>query len=240
MSDAPSARQALLVSGAAEDEELWSDVLGQLLPGAITLTLPSSSDLKVLSESVLGTLRDALHDGAGEPQNAGVLVGHSLGGAACVLAANRAPELVGGLVVVASGVSMPVHPSLWGILADGGESAVIRRFAGVSGSGSDGHERPSADVSPRMQTMMQRATPGTLTNHLKACDAYRAPTVSVPATVIAGADDRLVSPDLCEQLAERIGARYELVPDAGHQVPWERPERIVDAIKALSEPKSGF
>ena len=81
----------------------------------------------------------------------------------------------------------------------------------------------------RMQAMMQRAAPGTLTNHLKACDAYQAPTVSVPATVVAGAEDRLVSPDLCEQLAERIGARYELVPDAGHQIPWERPDSIVDA-----------
>lgn len=239
MSDAPPATHVLLVSGAAEDDELWSDVLAQL-PGAITLTLPNSSDLEVLSESVLGTLRDALYDGAGEPRSAGVLVGHSLGGAACVLAANRAPELVSGLVVVAAGISMPVHPSLWRIREDGGESAVIRRFAAASAIGSGGHERSSADVSRRMQTMMQRATPGTLTNHLKACDAYRAPPVSVPAAVVAGADDRLVSPDLCQQLAERIGARYELVPDAGHQIPWERPERIVDAIKALSEPKSGF
>lgn len=239
MSDASSATQRLLVSGAAEDDELWFDMLGQL-PGAITLTLPNSSDLEVLSESVLATLREATHDSAGKPRSAGVLVGHSLGGAACVLAANRAPELVSGLVVVASGVSMPVHPSLWRILEDGGESAVIRRFAAVAAIGSGGQGRSPAEVSPRMQTMMRRAAPGTLTNHLKACDAYRAPPVSVPAMVVAGAHDRLVSPDLCEQLAERIGARYELVPDAGHQIPWERPGRIVAAIKALSEPKSGF
>ena len=88
--------------------------------------------------------------------------------------------------------------------------------------------------------MMQRAVPGTLTNHLKACASYQAPSVLVPAIVVAGGQDRLVSPDLCEQLAERIGARYELVPDAGHQIPWEQPERIVAAIGNLSEPKSGF
>ena len=49
-----------------------------------------------------------------------------------MLAANRAPELLAGLVVVASGVSMPVHPSLWGMLEDGGETAVIRRFAAAA------------------------------------------------------------------------------------------------------------
>ena len=87
---------------------------------------------------------------------------------------------------------------------------------------------------------MQRAAPGTLTNHLKACDAYQAATPAVPAVVLAGAKDRLVSPDLCEQLAERLGARYELIPDTGHQIPWERPARIIEAVTSLFEPKYVF
>ena len=122
-----------------------------------------------------GGARNAIDGGSGEPRSAGVLVGHSLGGAACVLAANRAPELLAGLVVVASGVSMPVHPSLWGMLEDGGESAVIRRFAAAASLvDSGGQAASSAAVSRRMEAMMRRAAPGTLTNHLKACDAYRA------------------------------------------------------------------
>jgi pimeloyl-ACP methyl ester carboxylesterase len=230
----------LLVSGAAEDEELWTEVLEQL-PQAITLTLPNSPDLEVLSESVLAALRGAIDGGPGEPRSAGVLVGHSLGGAACVLAANRAPELLAGLVVVASGVSMPVHPSLWGMLEDGGESAVIRRFAAAASLvGSGGQKVSSAAVSQRMEAMMQRAVPGTLTNHLKACDAYQAATAAVPAVVIAGAQDRLVSPDLCEQLSGRLGARYDLIPDTGHQIPWEQPVSIIEAIVGLSEPKCAF
>jgi pimeloyl-ACP methyl ester carboxylesterase len=234
----PSA--VFLVSGAAEDEELWTDVLARM-PGAITLTLPNSADLQVLSESVLVTLRDAVEGGDGEPRRADVLVGHSLGGAACVLAANRAPELLAGLVVVSSGVSMPVHPSVWGMLEERGESTVIDRFAAVASRvGPGDRQLATADQSERMRTMMRRAVPGTLTNHLKACSAYQAPSASVPAIVVAGGRDRLVSPDLCEQLAERLGARYELVPDAGHQIPWEEPERVIEAIDNFYEPKSAF
>jgi pimeloyl-ACP methyl ester carboxylesterase len=230
----------LLVSGAAEDEELWTEVL-ERLPRAITMTLPNSPDLEVLSKSVLVALRGATDGRPAESRSASVLVGHSLGGAACVLAANRAPELLAGLVVVASGVSMPVHPSFWGMLEDIGESAVIRRFAATASPvGSGGQKVSSAAVSQRMEAMMQRAAPGTLTNHLKACDAYQAAAAAVPAVVIAGARDRLVSPNLCEQLSERLGARYELLPDTGHQIPWEQPERIVEAIADLSEPKYAF
>jgi pimeloyl-ACP methyl ester carboxylesterase len=226
----------LLVSGAAEDDELWVEVLKQLR-GATTLALPNSSDLEVLAESVLVALRSAI----GDPNGSGVLVGHSLGGAVCVLAAARAPELVRGLVVVAAGASMPVHPSIWKLLGDYGELAVIRRFAAATmGGGSGGRGASNPNISERMATMMERAVSGTLAKHLKACDAYNAQAVSVPATVVAGARDRLVSAGLAEQLAQHIGADYVLVPDAGHQIPWERPESVISAIRKLSEPKSAF
>ena len=191
------------------------------------LALPNSPDLKVLTESVLVALRDATRDRF----ERAVLVGHSLGGATCVLAAQCEPGLVSGLVVVASGASMPVHHSLWDMIEADGEAAVISRFAAATASGgSDNEETAGRAISQRMKTMMQRAVPGTLTNHLKACDAYHAPTVSVASTVIAGARDRLVSPDLSEDLAQCLGARYDLVPDAGHQIPWERPDSVVSAV----------
>jgi pimeloyl-ACP methyl ester carboxylesterase len=231
MSGGSSCASILLVSGAAEDDELWADVLEQL-PGATTLTLPNTSDLETLGEAVLIALREAIGN-----SSRGVLVGHSLGGATCLIAASRAPALVDGLVVVASGASMPVHPSLWQMLKDDGESSVISRLASVSAIGPAPPDPSAQDIRQRMLEMMQRADPGTLTNHLRACDAYDAPTVSVPATVVAGARDRLVSPDLAEQLAQRIGAGYELVPDAGHQIPWEAPETVVSAIRNLREPK---
>lgn len=225
MSNTPNS-PILLVAGAAEDEELWTDVIVGL-PESRTLALPNSSDLKLLTESVLVALREATRDRT----ERAVLVGHSLGGAMCVLAAQREPGLVSSVVVVASGASMPVHHSLWDLIEADGEAAVISRFAAATaGGGSDSEEPAGRGIAQRMQAMMQRAVPGTLTNHLKACDAYQAPTVPLASTVVAGARDRLVCPDLSEELSQRIGARYELVPDAGHQIPWERPDSVVSAV----------
>ena len=181
-------------------------------PGAITLTLPNSADLQVLSDSVLLRLRDAIDGGDGEPRRAGVLVGHSLGGAACVLAANSAPELLAGLVVVASGVSMPVHPSLWGMLEDRGESTVIDRFAAAASVSVQVIGSSTVDQSERMRTMMRRAVPGTLTNHLKACASYQAPSVSVrrqwwPAAGIALSRRSLRTARRTPRRALRVGSR---------------------------------
>jgi pimeloyl-ACP methyl ester carboxylesterase len=48
--------------------------------------------------------------------------------------------------------------------------------------------------------------------------------IRVPTLVIAGRDDRLVSPAASKKMAEAIpGAQFALIPDAGHLAPLEQP-----------------
>jgi pimeloyl-ACP methyl ester carboxylesterase len=39
--------------------------------------------------------------------------------------------------------------------------------------------------------------------------------------------------DLHRELASRIGARHEIISDAGHHIQRSRPDRIVAAIRAI-------
>ena len=56
----------------------------------------------------------------------------------------------------------------------------------------------------------------------------------VPVTVVAGERDRLVPPELSEELAAEIpGAELVRVPGAGHAVILERPELVNQAISEL-------
>ena len=52
-------------------------------------------------------------------------------------------------------------------------------------------------------------------------------TISVPVLVVTGADDRLIPPEQARLLAAAIpGARFEIIPGAGHLPPIEAPEAL--------------
>lgn len=49
----------------------------------------------------------------------------------------------------------------------------------------------------------------------------------VPAMIVAGADDRSAAPDMVRRIADAMpGIRHEVIPDIGHQIFLEHPERF--------------
>ena len=208
----------LLVAGAAEDEEIWDAVAGELQQ-AKTLLLPASSNVHALGRSV----SDALSCPS-------VIVGHSLGGAACLIAAAAHPDLVDALVIVACGSSLPVHESIWTTLREGGEFAASQRLAAAASAQPRTGSRDD-QISARMQRMMDRAQVGTLERHLRACAAFQAPPIAVPVTVVAGSADRMVAPSLCRDLASQATAQLVMLEGVGHQIPWENPEAVISAVR---------
>lgn len=62
----------------------------------------------------------------------------------------------------------------------------------------------------------------------------RLPTLAVPAAVIAGDEDRVVSTDeQSRRLAGAIGAPPEIVPGAGHTVHHAAPDRVAAAVDRI-------
>jgi pimeloyl-ACP methyl ester carboxylesterase len=71
---------------------------------------------------------------------------------------------------------------------------------------------------------------------LAACAAYgggvaAAARIACPALVIAGAQDRMTSPKGGRALAAAIaGSAYAEIPDAGHMMMIEQPDRTLDVM----------
>lgn len=58
---------------------------------------------------------------------------------------------------------------------------------------------------------------------------------AVPTTILVGTRDTLTPPRVARQLAAGIpGSRLEVISGAGHMLPLEEPDRILDAIRATT------
>lgn len=73
--------------------------------------------------------------------------------------------------------------------------------------------------------------PNVLLRQLVAASGIRAPTaLSIPLLVLCSEGDRLCSPEASRRLAERLGARLAVHPDAGHDLPLDAPEWVMDRL----------
>jgi pimeloyl-ACP methyl ester carboxylesterase len=61
-------------------------------------------------------------------------------------------------------------------------------------------------------------------------------SIQIPTVIVAGSDDRIVSPEQSSQLSQVIRqAKAEIIPSAGHMVHHAAPQRVAELIsKAAS------
>ena len=165
-----------------------------------------------------------------------IVVGHSYGGAiaieiALVAARENAPAIAG-VVLVATGARLRVHPSI-----------LERASAAARGEAPpfdlaplfrSGNEALAARVAARLATVPPAAaladwTAANRFDRLKDLGAVRAPLVAM-----AGEDDALTPPRYAHYLAAHVpGARAAIVPGAGHMLPMEMPEHVAAIVRDL-------
>jgi pimeloyl-ACP methyl ester carboxylesterase len=59
----------------------------------------------------------------------------------------------------------------------------------------------------------------------------------VPVTVVVGARDKLTPPRLARRIADAIpGSELLIIPDAGHQLPFEEPDLLAELMSAAARP----
>lgn len=180
---------------------------------------------------------------------AAVLAGHSMGGMGVLAFAVAHPATlaarVGHLLLVATSARSPLpgRPGGWyeaaavatvgnPLLRRLSESAPLRPWVARQSFGAD---PPLAALRVSCAGMAPGARVGFLRSMARLDLRPGLRDVPVPATVLHGTDDRVIRTGLGREVAALLpAARAEILTGAGHQLPFERPERIATAVAGAS------
>jgi pimeloyl-ACP methyl ester carboxylesterase len=225
----------VFVHGFPLNREAWQPQIDDLSASLRTIApnLPGFGGRKAFSGSL--TMDMLADDVAALATKLGarpvVLVGHSMGGYVALAFARRHPELLRGLVLVATRSGPDTAEAAAGRRA----AAEKVRAAGIEAV-IDGMvpkmlapvNRSSESQAAIRAFMMSSSREGVIGALLGMADRPDSTPglrqISVPTLVVTGADDELIAPAESTALAGAIpGARLRVLPDAGHMVAWEQP-----------------
>jgi (E)-2-((N-methylformamido)methylene)succinate hydrolase len=228
-----------LIHGLGLDDTMWDRCVLALSGRCdlVTVTLPGHGDSRdIAPDATLGSLAAAAARQLGPRTH---LAGFSLGGLVAAQIAFDRPDLVSSLVLV----------STVGRRTDAERTSVRRRYEQAQHDFGRSVEdmirrwfRPSwSDRDPLLArdlvTVLHRSHRPTYLACFEAfvqADEYlwaRVDELQCPVTVITGAEDGGATPEMAREIAARIPrGRYDVIPDAAHLLPLERPEAVVKEI----------
>ncbi len=151
-----------------------------------------------------------------------VVAGFSMGGMAALHLALRHPECLRGLVLIST--SAGAETLIRKLQIRG--LARLLRLAGPPAWLA--HEAARVAFSPRYRRSDPAAVRPAVTERLGE--------IRLPAVILAGTADRVLSPRGSELMRRRLsGARLLWLRGSGHVVPMERPEECAAAVRAVLE-----
>lgn len=168
--------------------------------------------------------------------NAAVWVGHSMGGAIALEAALRHPQRVLGLGLIGSGARLRVDPVM---LRKSSEEATFSAALSMMGARSFSAATPPRLRELAMQRMSEmRST--VLHGDWMACDNFdvmdRLSTIDRPALIVCGVEDQMTPVGYSKYLQAHIpGSQLHIIPDAGHMVMLEQPDRTAQLLDRFLE-----
>jgi pimeloyl-ACP methyl ester carboxylesterase len=255
--DAGSGPAVLMAHGWTETSGVWSGVARRLVESGHRVIL---YDQRGHGRSTVGEdgitiarlgqdLRDLL---TSLDLRDVVLVGHSMGGMTIMSLVGEAPEVVAdraaALVLVSTAAGglgrAPRFDAIVGRALGG--AAATRLFAGRAGPRL---ARGAVGRTPRYSHLAATAAMWVDTAGATRSGAFLAmagmdlrellASIKTPVTVVVGSRDQLTPPRLAREIVDRTpGAELVVVPDAGHQLPFEAPELLASIIEAAAAGES--
>jgi pimeloyl-ACP methyl ester carboxylesterase len=237
---------ALLIpgyTGSKEDFAPLLDPLAQQGWHVLALDLPGQYESPALPQprnyapDELAPAIGALADQFGGPVH---LVGHSFGGLVARAAVIAAPHRYASLVLLSSGpaaidgLRRVRIDQLEPVLARTGLPGVYAAMQAAAAA-EPGFAAPPPELAEFLERRFLRGSPIMLQGMADALRTEGDRVAELAATGIAtlvvhGVDDDAWPPHVQREMAERLGARYEVIPDAAHSAAVENPATLLAVL----------
>lgn len=168
------------------------------------------------------------------------VAGHSMGGRVALEMFRRAPERIERIALMSTGV----HPVAaaeagpWRMLVTlaehGGMTAAVRRWLPPM---LHPRHRENRELIAAIEAMWNESTPDIFARQIRATLNRHdlrplLPEIACPALVMCGAEDNWSTPAQHEAIAAATpGARLAIIPDCGHMLTLEAPEKVNDELR---------
>ncbi|MBS1161093.1 MAG: alpha/beta hydrolase [Proteobacteria bacterium] len=235
----------VFIHGAQQDHSCWGlqsrwfahhgySVLVPDLPGHGRSDGEALPSIEALAEWIV-----ALLDAAGVEK--AIVIGHSMGSLVALEVATRFLGRVAKAALIGTSLPMPVSQALLDATRDDEPKAVamINAFSYSASGQIGGNTVPGLWLLGMNQRLMERQKKGVFHVDMTACNAYaRSPEslagIAAPLLIIAGSQDRMTSPKAAKALLGFIpGARLVSIEGSGHALMAERPDAVLDALRAF-------
>lgn len=156
-----------------------------------------------------------------------VIAGHSMGGAIAQTLAVEYPKMVRALILVATGARLSVNQNLLFKLSTPATTPSAVEDI-IKWSWKPGTEQKLLE---KIRDQLLATRSAVIYGDYLACNNFNLTSslkkIKVPTLVVAGEDDKMTPLDLNRQLEQGIRqAQIAVVPNAGHMVMLEQPEKV--------------
>jgi pimeloyl-ACP methyl ester carboxylesterase len=242
----PDARPVLLVPGYTGSKEDFGPILDPLADAAlfaVALDLPGQFESPGPPDPARYTpdrLADVLLDFAHALGRPPLLLGHSFGGLVARAAVLAAPALFESLVLLCSGPAAiggrrrAEIDALDPVLAEHGQAAVYAAMR-QSWQADPAWVAPPSELAAFLEHRFLTSSPAMLEGMGNAIRSEpdrvaELAAVGLPVLVTHGADDDAWPPATQRDMADRLGAKYDVIPAAAHSPAIENPEGTVEVL----------
>lgn len=162
-----------------------------------------------------------------------ILCGHSLGGAIVITYALLHPEKIRGIILVGTGAKLRVSQAILNMLRQNpAEYITLTTTSMFSKRFQEEHKEKVRQYTE----WMTLSTPEIRLADFEACDTFNRMEdishISLPTLILVGEKDFMTPPKYAVYLQEQIpSSSLEIVPEAGHLVPFEKPKELASLIK---------